>query len=193
MIINAWLNNLGKLLDDDIPSAFSIYQQSRLAYTNGDIQLANKLKRLNYILHNSEVPYSAQIGKNSVFAYGGIGIIIHANALIGERCNIGSAVTIGGSASGVPVVGHDVYLSTGCKIIGKVKVGDGAIIGTNAVVLKDIEPFTVVAGVPAKKVSKIGLDNFDKYAGFYWCKGNSDSIALFKDWYFKQNRAKMPQ
>ncbi|MDP5143049.1 hypothetical protein ORJ00_09865 [Rheinheimera baltica] len=192
-MIEQWLGNLDKLLTHDVPGGFSIYQHARAAYVAGDIEKAEKLKRLNYLLHNSEVPYTAQIGKNSILAYGGIGIILHAQTRIGERCNIGSGVTIGGSASGVPIIGHDVYLSTGCKILGGLKIGDGAIIGANAVVLNDVKPFTVVAGLPAKPISDITPENFDKYAGFYWCKNQPEKVALFIDWYFTQKRAEMPR
>lgn len=191
-MIEHWLANLEQMLADNVPGAFSIYQQARLAYLDGDIAKAEKLKRLNYLLHNSEIPYTAQIGKNAIFAYGGIGIILHAQTKMGERCNIGSGVTVGGSETGVPVIGHDVYLSTGSKILGGVKIGDGAIIGANAVVLHDVAPFTVVAGLPAKPVSNISEDNFARYAGFYWCKNEPEKVALFLDWYFTQQRAAMP-
>lgn len=180
------------ILDDEVPKAFWIYTESRNAFLAGNIKLAERLKRLNYLLHNSEIPYTAEIGKNSVFAYGGIGVIVHANARIGERCNFGSAVTIGGSHAGIPIIGDDVYLSTGSKVIGNVRIGDGAVIGANAVVTKDVLPFTVVAGLPAKQIATITPDNFENYSGFYWCKGSDENIRRFLDWYFVQRRARMP-
>lgn len=191
-ILERHLNRFSELLDEEPPTAFSIYSQARSSFLAGDIKHADKCKRLNYLLHNSEIPYTAVIGKNSVFAYGGIGIIIHASSVIGERCNFGSNITIGGNYLGVPVIGNDVYLSTGAKIIGDVRIGDGAIIGANAVVLSDVEPFSVVAGSPAKEVSKITPENFAKYSGFYWCKNDNEKINIFLDWYFVQNRAVMP-
>lgn len=191
--LEKYLNAFGSLLDIDIPKAFWIYQESRKAYLSRDLKQAERLKRLNFLLHNSEIPFTAEIGKNSVFAYGGIGVIIHANAKVGERCNFGSGVTIGGSNQGIPIIGDDVYLSTGSKIIGNVRIGDGAVIGANSVVTKNVEPFTVVAGAPAKPVSKITPENFSKYSGFYWCKGSSEGESRFLDWYFGQRRAKMPE
>lgn len=180
------------ILDAEVPKAFWIYTESRNAFLAGNLQLAESLKRLNYLLHNSEIPYTAEIGKNSVFAYGGIGVIVHANAKIGERCNFGSSVTIGGSHAGIPIIGDDVYLSTGAKVIGNVRIGDGAVIGANAVVIKDVQPFTVVAGLPARQIATITPDNFEKYSGFYWCKGSEEKTRIFLDWYFVQGRVKMP-
>jgi serine O-acetyltransferase len=136
------------------------------------------------ILHNSEIPYTSIIGKNTIFAYGGIGVIIHSAAVLGERANIGSSVTIGGNYLGVPVIGDDVYISSGCKILGNIKIGNGAIIGANAVVMRDVGPFEVFAGMPAKKVNSITRDNFSKYSGFYWCKGDNEGIERFLNWYF---------
>ena len=170
-----------------IPGAFSIYLQARESYLLGDYVRAEKLKNLNYFFHNSEVPYTAKLGKNCIFAYGGIGVIIHPDSVLGERCNIGSGVTIGGNRAGVPSIGHDVFLSTGAKLIGAIKIGNGAIIGANSVVLSDVEPFTVVAGAPAKKVAEINNTTFDKYQGFYWCKNNQDKVNLFKKYYFKDD------
>ncbi len=190
--MHKFLDVFNNLLDEQIPKAYLIYLESRRLFLEGDLIGANRFKRLNHLLHNSEVPFTASIGKNTIFAYGGIGIIIHADAIIGERCNIGSCVTIGGDGDGVPIIGDDVYLSTGSKIIGNVKIGDGAIVGANAVVLQDVQPFSVVVGVPAIKKSEITVDNFRKYSGFYWCKNDGNSIDLFVDWYFSQKRAKMP-
>lgn len=190
--MNEYLKIFDYLLDKEIPKAFLIYLESRRLFLDGDIIGANKFKRLNYLLHNSEVPFTTSIGKNTIFAYGGIGVIIHGEAIIGERCNIGSGVTIGGDSGGVPVIGDDVYLSTGAKIIGNVRIGDGAIVGANSVVLQDVEPFSVVVGAPAIKKSEISADNFNKYSGYYWCKGSAKSIDLFVNWYFVEKRARLP-
>lgn len=190
--MHEFIKIFNNLLDKEIPKAYLIYLESRRLFLEGDVIGANRFKRLNHLLHNSEVPFTASIGKNTIFAYGGIGVIIHAEAIIGERCNIGSGVTIGGDGDGVPIIGDDVYLSTGAKIIGNLRIGDGAIVGANAVVLQDVEPFSVVVGAPAIKKSEITVDNFSKYSGFYWCKNNSKSVDLFVDWYFYNKKAKMP-
>lgn len=177
------LDNSG-LLDEDVPNAKEIYYRSREAYINMDVALAKKLERLNYLLHNSSIPYTTKIGKNSIFAYGGIGIILHGSAVLGERCNIGSNVTVGGSVDGVPRIKDDVYISSGAKIIGNVVIGHGVIIGANSVVLKDVPDFSVVAGAPAVVRNSVSRSNFDRYKGFYWCRNSPEGKELFLDYYF---------
>jgi acetyltransferase-like isoleucine patch superfamily enzyme len=50
------------------------------------------------------------------------------------------------------VVGNDVWLSENCHVLGDVVVGDGAVVGSGAVVTKDVPPYAIVAGVPAKVI-----------------------------------------
>lgn len=104
------------------------------------------------------VPFGCQIGpstrmgRGTVLAYGGLGVVIHDRAVIGNRCYIGSCVTIGGTSgkSGVPTIGDDVIIYSGAKIIGGVTIGDGSVVGANSVVTRDVPPRCVVAGVPAR-------------------------------------------
>lgn len=49
-------------------------------------------------------------------------------------------------------IGNDVWIGLGVKIMGGIKIGDGAVIGMGAVVVRNIEPFEVVGGVPAKHI-----------------------------------------
>lgn len=52
------------------------------------------------------------------------------------------------------VIGNDVWIGYEAVIMSGVKIGDGAIIGTRAVVTKDVEPYTIVGGIPAKSIRK---------------------------------------
>ena len=52
------------------------------------------------------------------------------------------------------VIGHDVWIGYEAVILAGVTIGDGAIIGTRAVVTKDVEPYTIVGGIPAKPIRK---------------------------------------
>lgn len=107
---------------------------------------------IQYILFNSSVPASCKIGKGTKFGYGGIGVVIHARAEIGENCIIGQNTTIGGPSGlyEVPKIGNKVEICAGARVLGPIKIGDNAIIGANAVVIKDVPKNAVVAGVPAK-------------------------------------------
>ena len=113
---------------------------------------------LIFLIYNSSVPYQAKIGKGSHFGYGGIGVVIHKNSVIGKNCQLGTNITIGGKSGHpeVPIIGDDVYLATGCKILGPIKIGNNVTVGANAVVLINVPDNSVVAGVPAKIIkSKI--------------------------------------
>ncbi|MFT5851923.1 MAG: serine O-acetyltransferase [Colwellia sp.] len=132
-----------------------------------------KLYRIGNWLYRHHVPFSAvifkafirlifncaidprtQIGKGTFFAYGGIAVVVHKNAIIGENVTISQSVTIGGRSNqkGVPVIGNDVYIGAGAIIIGEITIGNNAVIGAGAVVIKDVAIEEVCAGVPAKSI-----------------------------------------
>tara|TARA_Y100001970_G_C14259811_1_gene879188 strand:- start:16346 stop:16780 length:435 start_codon:yes stop_codon:yes gene_type:complete len=118
---------------------------------------------LQFLLFNSSVPPSVEIGKGTKFAYGGIGVVIHARAKIGNNCIIGQGITIGGKSKiyDVPVIGNKVFISSGVRILGDIKIGSNVIIGANSVVVKNIESNNMVAGVPAKVIrTNIMFDNY---------------------------------
>ena len=83
-------------------------------------------------------------------------IVINSGAKIGQNCRIQTCVNIGATygAKSAPVIGNNVYIGPGAKIIGEVTIADGVCIGAGAVVTKSItEPNTTWGGVPAKKIS----------------------------------------
>lgn len=102
-----------------------------------------------------EIPPQTSIGKGFYIGHWG-GIVVHPLAVIGDNCNISQGVVIGAKPSGVPVIGHGVYMATGAKIIGNVLVGDNVSIGANAVVTKDLPSESVAVGIPAHIISRNG-------------------------------------
>jgi serine O-acetyltransferase len=88
------------------------------------------------------------------------GVVINQDVVIGDNCNLSHGVTLGqvnrGERAGSPVIGNNVYIGPGAKIIGRIRVGNGAAVGANAVVVDDVPDGTAVAGVPAKVVSHSG-------------------------------------
>lgn len=140
-------------------NAIDFYRVARKFHLRGIPVLPKLIERSIFLLFNSYVPCTAEIGEGTRFGYGGMGVVIHANARIGKRCTIGPQVTIGGRSRivEVPVIGDDVFLATGSKILGPVTIGDGAIVGANAVVIHDVPARSIVAGVPAK-VIKTDID-----------------------------------
>lgn len=85
-------------------------------------------------------------------------IIVSEYASIGKNCRI-QAMTVIGATNGMkkaPIIGDDVYISVGAKIIGDIRVGNGVAVGAGAVVVKDVMDGVTVGGVPAKVISRNG-------------------------------------
>lgn len=92
--------------------------------------------------YHVEISFGTQIGPG-VSLYHPRSIVVHGTAVIGERCTIYHGVTVGTSLTSknpgqAAVIGDDVLLGTGAKVIGALSIGDGAKIGANAVVTKDV-------------------------------------------------------
>jgi serine O-acetyltransferase len=124
---------------------------------------------IKYIIFRKSIKFGIQIPLNtkigSGFYIGHFGnIVINGRSSIGENCNISQGVTIGqssrGKNKGYPQIGNNCYIAPGVKIIGNIKIGNNVAIGANAVVTKDIEDNSVVVGIPAKIISKLGSDNY---------------------------------
>lgn len=123
------------------------------------------IRNLIFLLFNSYIPPSAEIGRGTVFAYGAIGVVLHSNCKIGNNCVIGQGVTIGaaeGYFSNIinisPKIGNNCYIAAGAKILGNIMIGDNCIIGAGAVVLSDIKNNSVVVGCPAKIIKTTSDD-----------------------------------
>ncbi len=115
------------------------------------------------LVHNCAVYSESQIGEKTILGYGGIGVVIHKRVVIGSNCIIGSNVTIGGKSGSenVPIIGNDVFIATGAKILGDLKIGNNCVIGANSVVVRDVPDNCVVAGIPAKIIKKdINMSDF---------------------------------
>lgn len=103
-----------------------------------------------------ELPYTAQIGRRVIFEHQH-GIVVHGATVIGDDCIIRQGVTLGirtlDKLGDAPILGKKVNVGAGAKVIGNVRVGDGANIGANAVVLEDVPARGLAVGVPARVVS----------------------------------------
>ena len=98
----------------------------------------------------------AQIGPGLLIAHSG-GITLHPDAVIGRNCDLAHHVTIGtpgAGRSGVPKIGDSVYIGTGAVLIGPIQIGDGAKIGANSLVNRDVASGTTVLGIPAQPVAR---------------------------------------
>jgi len=100
-----------------------------------------------------EIHPGAQIGKN-LFIDHGCGVVIGETTIIGDNCMIYHGVTLGGVSLDArkrhPTLGNHVLVGTGAKVLGPVNIGDGAKIGANSVVTKDVPAGATAVGIPAK-------------------------------------------
>ena len=98
-----------------------------------------------------DLPRSARIGPGlRIWHFGGV--VVHPEAVIGRNCTLRHEVTIGSrhGEHDVPVLGDDVEIGAGAKVLGKIHIGDRVRIGANAVVLDDVPDDHVAVGVPAR-------------------------------------------
>jgi serine O-acetyltransferase len=121
---------------------------------NGWRRLAQVFTMVNFVLFGIEVPTRVRIGPGLVLMHTQ-GTVLGA-AIIGRNATIFQQVTLGAREADFnfdpatrPTVGDDVVLTAGAKIIGPVTIGDGAVVAANAVVLCDVPPGAIAAGVPA--------------------------------------------
>lgn len=100
------------------------------------------------------IPFNVFGAGLSIAHYGTI--VVNSKARIGKNCRIQECVNIGttnGSAN-APIIGKNVFIGAGAKIIGDIRIGDDVCIGAGAVVVKDVPDGVTVGGVPAKVISK---------------------------------------
>ena len=103
-----------------------------------------------------EIHPGAQIGRR-FFIDHGMGVVIGETASIGDDCTLYHGVTLGGTSwekgKRHPTLGDNVVVGAGAKILGPIVVGDGARVGSNAVVLKPVPENATVVGVPGRMIS----------------------------------------
>ena len=107
--------------------------------------------KLIQVVTGIELPCEAQIGRNFVIDHFG-GIIVSGYAKIGDNCRIRNGVVIGlrrVDEPSAPVIGNNVDIGAGAKILGAISIGNNVIIGANAVVICDVPDNSIAIGVPA--------------------------------------------
>ena len=135
------------------------HQAAHFCYCHKMKFLARTISQWSRFWTGIEIHPGAKIGRRLVIAHG-MGIVIGETAEVGDDCLIYHGVTLGGTGKDQgkrhPTIGNNVLLSTGSKVLGPFKVGDGARIAANAVVLKEIPENATAVGVPARVVRIAG-------------------------------------
>lgn len=103
-------------------------------------------------VYGIELPYSVAVGRGVVIEHQG-GIVVHGATVIGDRCILRQNVTLGirrmAALGDAPILEEGVQLGAGAVVLGRVTLGRGAMIGANAVVMRDVPPGALATGVPA--------------------------------------------
>jgi serine O-acetyltransferase len=117
--------------------------------------LARWLSHCSRFLTGIEIHPGATIGRR-VFIDHGMGIVIGETAEIGDDCTLYHGVTLGGTSWNKgkrhPTLGRGVVIGAGAKVLGPILIGDGAKIGSNAVVVRDVTAGATAVGIPARVV-----------------------------------------
>ncbi len=104
-----------------------------------------------------EIHPGATIGRR-FFIDHGMGVVIGETAVIGDDCTLYHGVTLGGTTwekgKRHPTLGNDVVVGAGAKVLGPIEIGDGARIGSNAVVVKPVPANATVVGIPGRLVER---------------------------------------
>lgn len=121
--------------------------------------LSRAVDGVSRVLFAASVPGRARIGKNVFLHHSGLGVVINGLCVIEDDCEIGVHVVLGGRAPeiGAPHLERGVIVHAGACIVGPLRIGAGAVVGANAVVLADVPAGCLAVGVPAL-VKRLDLD-----------------------------------
>ncbi len=133
--------------------AVLIHRASHWLWLKGIHWPARYLSFLGRWLTGIEIHPGAQIGRR-FFIDHGMGVVIGETATIGDDCTLYHGVTLGGTSwqkgKRHPTLGRGVIIGAGAKVLGPISLGEGAKVGSNAVVVKDVPAGATAVGIPAR-------------------------------------------
>jgi serine O-acetyltransferase len=109
------------------------------------------LYKLVQIVTGIELPCEVEVGRNFVIDHFG-GIVVSGFARFGDNCRIRNGVVVGLARIDdpcAPVLGDNVDIGAGAKLLGRIRIGNNVLIGANAVVTRDVPDDSIAVGVPA--------------------------------------------
>lgn len=138
--------------------AIYIHKLARWFWSRGLRWLGRATSHFGRMVTGIEIHPGATIGKR-LFIDHGMGVVIGETAEIGDDVTMYHGVTLGGTSwdkgKRHPTLGNGVVIGAGAKILGPITVGDGAKIGSNAVVVKNVPAGATVVGVPGRIVEEL--------------------------------------
>ncbi len=148
--------------------------RKEITMRNSAIPLADLTKYKARIEPGAVIRDLVEIGENCVIMMGAVlnigavigektmidmNVVVGGRAIVGKNCHIGAGCVLAGviePPSAQPVIiEDDVLIGANAVVLEGVRVGKGAVIAAGSVVVKDVEPYTVMAGVPAKVLKKV--------------------------------------
>jgi len=139
----------------DGSTAQVLYRAMRFCQTHRLKPLAMLLYRLNASVSHVVIGRGADLGPGLVILHS-FGIVINSEVRAGRDLTLEHGVTIGAEKGKSPVLGDNVFVGAGAKIIGPVRVGSNVKIGANAVVTRDLPDGATAVGVPARVIKIYG-------------------------------------
>lgn len=137
------------------PKAIAGHRIANCLYRMKLFFLARLISEIVRFLTGIEIHPGAVIGRRLVIDHG-MGLVIGETAEVGDDCLLFHGATLGGvsftQGKRHPTLGNKVVIGSGAKVLGPIQVGDGAKVGANSVVTKDVPSGSTVVGLPAKPV-----------------------------------------
>ncbi len=149
-----------------------IYRLSHYFWLKNFHLTARILSQIARFLTGVEIHPAAKIGIGFMIDHG-MGVVIGETTEIGNNVTLYHDVTLGGTtvfdkngkvrSKRHPTIGNDVIIGSGAQILGPIKIGNNAKIGSNAIVIKDVPAHTTVVGFPAHKTQTSKSKKFCSY------------------------------
>ncbi|AGX45014.1 serine O-acetyltransferase EpsC [Clostridium saccharobutylicum] len=135
--------------------ALIAYRISHFFYLHNRFFLARLISQLSRFFTGIEIHPGATIG-NGLFIDHGMGVVIGETTEIGDNVTLYHGVTLGGTGKDTgkrhPTIKDNVLIGTGAKVLGPITIEEGAKIGANAVVVKDVPAKATAVGTQAKNI-----------------------------------------
>ena len=162
---------------------FHALQTHRIAHWlwhNGRRSMALFFQNRVSVKFGVDIHPAARLGRGIMLDHA-TGLVVGETAVVGDNVSILQSVTLGGTGKEDgdrhPKIGNGVLISAGAKILGNIRVGEGAKVGAGRVVLEEVPPHTTVAGVPAKVVGRPATDAPALDMNHDFCCDGEDSAA----------------